>query len=184
MRKTAFPIDKTRQLLEPGPIVLVSAAVGNERNIMTMGWHMMLEYTLVGCFLWDQNHTRSLIEKSGECVINIPTAPLLEKAVAIGNLHGSPAGPDKFELFGLTAGKGKQVKVPLIKECYANIECRLVDRHLIRQYSLFVFEVLHVHIDEAVALPETFHYLGDGKFRLMGSQLKDYKDRFQPDRLE
>ncbi|MFQ6332680.1 flavin reductase family protein [Methylophilus sp. 3sh_L] len=182
--KTDFPVSNTRQLLEPGPIVLISSAHNREQNIMTMGWHMMMEYTLIGCYIWDQNYSRHLIEKSGECVINIPTVELIEKVIDIGNMHHVPKEKDKFELFGLTPRPAKKVNVPLIDECYANIECSLIDKSLIKKYSLFIFEVLHVHIDEQESLPETFHYLGDGQFRIMGDALKSYKDRFQPDRLQ
>ena len=51
-RKKDFPTDKVRRFLEPGPIVLISSAHKSERNIMTLGWHMMLgfEPALVG--LW------------------------------------------------------------------------------------------------------------------------------------
>ena len=45
---------------------------------------------------------------------------------------------DKFEKFGLTAEKGEKVKAPLIAECFANYECKLVDARLIKKYSLFV----------------------------------------------
>ena len=60
-RKEDFPLTKIRRFLEPGPVVLVSSAHKGERNIMTMGWHMMLgfEPALVGCFIWDQNHSFS-----------------------------------------------------------------------------------------------------------------------------
>ncbi len=41
-RKHDFPTDQIRRFLEPGPIVLVSSAWKGERDIMTMGWHMMM----------------------------------------------------------------------------------------------------------------------------------------------
>jgi flavin reductase (DIM6/NTAB) family NADH-FMN oxidoreductase RutF len=182
--KTNFPINDTRQLLEPGPIVLVSSAHNGEQNIMTMGWHMMMEYTLVGCYIWDQNYSRRLIEESGECVINIPTEALIEKAIGIGNSHYSNGGEDKFKKFELTPLAAKTVKAPLISECYANIECRLKDRSLIRKYNLFVFEVQHIHISSEVSVPKTFHYMGNGQFRFLNGKVKSYKALFESDRLE
>jgi hypothetical protein len=52
--KTDFPTDNVRRFLEPGPIVLVSSAHKSETNIMTMGWHMIMEFqpSLVGCYIW------------------------------------------------------------------------------------------------------------------------------------
>lgn len=65
-RKRDFPVADVRRFLEPGPIVLVSSAWKGETNIMTMGWHMVMEFSpsLVGCYIWDQNHSRKLIERS------------------------------------------------------------------------------------------------------------------------
>ncbi|MDD4933994.1 MAG: hypothetical protein PHO89_11105, partial [Methylacidiphilaceae bacterium] len=56
--KTEFPVEKVRRYLEPGPIVLVSSALGEERNILTMGWHTRMEFTpsLVGCVIAEGSH--------------------------------------------------------------------------------------------------------------------------------
>ena len=108
-------------------MVLVSSAHQGRRDIMTMGWHMIMmdEPSLVGCFIWDQNYSRELVQRSKECVINVPENHLVEAVVGIGNSHGSDV--DKFEEFGLTAAKAAKVDAPLIAECYANFECKLID---------------------------------------------------------
>jgi len=54
----------------------------------------------------------------------------------------------------------------LIKECYANFECRLVD--YLARYSFFVFEVEQAHLARAPKYPRTFHYRGDGVFMVSG----------------
>src|SRR5690348_14472876 len=101
-RKTDFPLDDVRRHLEPGPVILVSSSYKGETDIMTMGWHMIMEQqpSLVGCFIWEQNYSFNLIRKSRECVINVPTVDMADKVVGIGNCSG--AGIDKFALFGLT----------------------------------------------------------------------------------
>src|SRR5690606_36170922 len=139
VKKCQLPVSDVRSYLAPGPIVLVSSAYKSEMDIMTMGWHMIMgeDPTLIGCFIWDQNHSFDLIKKSKECVINIPTTKIAETVVKIGNSSGSEI--DKFEEFGLTPEKGKFVEAPLIKECYGSFECKLVDSSLIKKYSLFVF---------------------------------------------
>jgi len=70
-RKTDLPVSMIRRYLEPGPIVLVTSAHGSERNIMTMGWHTVMEFTpsLVGCVIAGGNHSFGLIRRSRECVI-------------------------------------------------------------------------------------------------------------------
>ncbi len=80
--------------------VLLSSAYKDEINIMTMGWHMMMEYDMVGCYIWDKDYSRQLIEKSKECCINIPEVHLLDQTVRIGNSTGAEI--NKFEEFGFT----------------------------------------------------------------------------------
>ncbi len=62
-QKFDFPVSQIRRLLEPGPIVLVSSQFGGERNIMTMGWHTVMEFTpsLVGCIISSSNYSFGLI---------------------------------------------------------------------------------------------------------------------------
>jgi flavin reductase (DIM6/NTAB) family NADH-FMN oxidoreductase RutF len=158
--KENFPVGNVRRFLEPGPIVLVSSAWKGKTNIMTMGWHMMMEYDLVGCFIWDQNHSFELIRRSKECVINVPEFRLIDAVIRIGNTSG--ADTDKFKKFRLTPLAGSKVKAPLIAECYANFECKLIDSSLIKKYSLFVFEVVKAHVATSPKYPETVHYRGDG----------------------
>src|SRR5437762_5177157 len=91
-KKEGFPLAKIRRFLEPGPIVLISSAHRGERNIMTLGWHMMLGFdpALVGCFIWDQNLSFDLVRRSKQCVINLPTVDLIDAVIAIGNTHARP----------------------------------------------------------------------------------------------
>jgi flavin reductase (DIM6/NTAB) family NADH-FMN oxidoreductase RutF len=171
-----------RRFLEPGPIVLVSSAHGGERDIMTMGWHMVMEFSpsLVGTYIWDQDHTRTLVRKSRECVINVPTTELLDIAVGIGNTTGAEI--DKFERFGLTPLPAKKVGAPLIAECFANFECRLRDDKLARKYSLFVWEVVKAHVATSPKYPQTFHYRGDGVFMVSGRNVSRRR-LFKPEML-
>jgi flavin reductase (DIM6/NTAB) family NADH-FMN oxidoreductase RutF len=118
--KKDYPVGSIRRFLEPGPIVLVSSAWKGERNIMTMGWHMVMgfEPSLIGCYIWSENHSFDRVRKSKACVINIPTVDLAPKVVGIGNCSGRDV--DKFAQFGLTAVPGAKVEAPLIGECYAS----------------------------------------------------------------
>jgi len=181
-QKTDFDVNRIRRFLEPGPVVLVSSAHGGERNIMTMGWHMILGDgpSLVGCFIWDRNHSRELIEKSRECVVNLPTFELIDAIIGVGNSHGP--GVDKFVEFGLTPTKAKKVTAPLIAECYANFECRLIDDSRADKYSLFIFECVKAHVAKSPKYPKTVHYRGDGVFMISGEN-KNYRRRFKPEML-
>jgi flavin reductase (DIM6/NTAB) family NADH-FMN oxidoreductase RutF len=168
--------------LEPGPIVLISSAWRGERNIMTLGWHTVLGFvpSLVGCYIWDENHSFELVRRSKECVINVPTVDLIEKVIGIGNCHGGQI--DKFAEFGLTAAPASQVQAPLIAECYANFECKLIDSSLIKKHSLFLFEVVAAHVATKPKYPQTVHYRGDGVFMISGPS-KSYRKMFKPENL-
>lgn len=181
-KKSDFPPAKIRRFLEPGPIVLVSSAYRAERNIMTLGWHMVMEMepSLVGCYIWDENHSHSLIRNSKECVINLPTANMLRTVIDIGNTHGSEV--DKFAEFRLTAVDGVKVGAPLIAECHANFECKLIDTSLIRRYSLFVFQVVKAHVARSPRYPTTVHYRGDGVFMISDRNVS-HRRRFKPQNL-
>jgi flavin reductase (DIM6/NTAB) family NADH-FMN oxidoreductase RutF len=183
MQKRDFPVDDVRRFLEPGPIVLVSSAWKGKTNIMTMGWHMVMgeEPSLVGCFIWDRNHSFEMIRRSRECVINVPTVDLATTVVKIGNTSGRDL--DKFAAFDLTAVPGKKVRAPRILECYANFECRLVDSSLINRYSLFVFEVVKGYARTTPKFPKTLHYRGDGLFMIAGPTVGRFRRGFRPEML-
>lgn len=181
--KKDFPVSNVRRFLEPGPIVLVSSAWKDKTNIMTMGWHMIMEFepSLIGCYIWSENASRNMIQKSKECVINIPTVDIAATVVKIGNCSGRDV--NKFETFNLTPVPGKKVEAPLIKECYANFECKLVDSSLIKKYSLFVFEVVKAHVAVSPKFPKTIHYRGDGLFMVAGPTIGTFRKFFRPENL-
>lgn len=180
--KKDFPTHKIRRFLEPGPIVLVSSCWRDKVNIMTMGWHTVLEFSpaLMGCLISSGNHSFEMVRKSKECVINIPTVDLIKEVIGIGNSTGSDI--DKFKKFKLTAENAAIVNAPLIKECYANFECKLIDDHLLSKYNFFIFEVLKAHAPTIPKYPQTIHYTGDGVFMISGKHV-NYKKRFKPENL-
>jgi flavin reductase (DIM6/NTAB) family NADH-FMN oxidoreductase RutF len=180
--KGDFPVSDIRRFLEPGPVVLVTSAYDGETNIMTMGWHMVMEFSpsLVACMIAGGNHSFGLVRKSGECVINVPTVDLAEAVVGVGNCSGSRV--DKFARFALTAQPAEEVAAPLVAECHANLECRLVDGSLVDKFNVFVFEVVKAHARARPKYPRTLHYRGEGMFMLSGASA-NYRRKFRPDML-
>jgi flavin reductase (DIM6/NTAB) family NADH-FMN oxidoreductase RutF len=180
--KKDFPVSGIRRFLEPGPIVLVSSAWNGKANIMTMGWHTVLEFepSLVGCMLWDGNYSFELVRKSKECVINVPTVDLVKQVAGIGNCSG--ADVDKFARFKLTPVTADKVAAPLIKECYANFECKVVDASMVGKYNFFVVEVVKAHVAASPRLPTTVHYRGDGQFMVSGREIS-LRRHFKPQNL-
>lgn len=172
MKKRTFPLSRVYQLLEPGPVVMVTTARKGRANIMTMSWHTMMEFEppLVGCVVSNQNHTFGILKATRECVINIPTVELAAKVVGCGNTSGRSV--DKFKAFGLTATPASQVSAPLIGECYANLECCVVDTRMVAKYNFFVLEVLKAWIDPLRKDPKTLHHRGNGVFMVAGRSIK------------
>lgn len=181
-KKKDFPVWKIRRYLEPGPVVLVSSHWKGLNNIMTMGWHTVMEFSpsRIGCFITSANYSYELIRKSRECVINIPTAAIINEVIGIGNCSGSEV--DKFEKFKLTPEPAAKVKAPLIRECYANFECKVADTSLLRKYSFFILEVAKAHVPSSPEYPTTVHYRGEGVFMISG-KLKSYRRKFKSQNL-
>jgi len=181
--KLDYPVSRIRRYLEPGPIVMVSSALDGRRNIMTMGWHMVMEFSpsLVGCIIAGGNYSFDLIRKSRECVINLPTTALTDTVVGVGNTTGAEV--DKFRKFGLTPQPATRVKAPLIAECHANFECRLADDALVDKYNFFIFEVVKAHVARSPKHPETLHYTGDGVFMVSG-RIISRRRLFRPELLD
>lgn len=181
-RKADVPVEKVRRYLEPGPIVLVSSFWNGRRNIMTMGWHTVMEFSpsLVGCVISSANYSFEMVRRSRECVINVPTTALTDEVIGIGNTTGAEI--DKFEHFGLTAGRAEKVKAPLIRECYANFECRLADDSLVGKYNFFIWEVVKARAAVSPKYPQTLHYTGDGVFMVSG-KIISRRRQFRPEML-
>lgn len=155
-------MNKAFTLIEPGPVVMVTTSDDRGRhNIMTISWHMVMDFTPRFALLtgpW--NYSYAALRKTGECVLAIPTVDLLETVISVGTTSGSDI--DKFAAFGLTPAKATEVKAPLIRECYANIECMVVD--YIEQHDMFVLDAMKAWIRHDLPEKRIFHYRGDGTF--------------------
>jgi len=170
-----LPLDKAFRLIEPGPVVILTTAREGKPNIMTMSWHMVVDFTpLIGCIIssWDYSYT-ALCETK-ECVLAIPTVDLANKVVDIGNCSGREV--DKFKTFGLTPKPAGEVRAPLIAECLANLECRVLDDSLAAKYDLFILQGVKAWIDPARKERRTLHANGNGTFVVDGRTL-DLKKR-------
>lgn len=172
MVKKTFPLSRVYQLLEPGPVVLVTTAHKGKANIMTQSWHTMMEFDppLVGCVIGGNSYSFDALVKTRECVLNIPSLELAKQVVGIGNCSGKKA--DKFSKFHLTPLPAAQVAPPLIAECYANLECRVADTRMVNKYNFFVLEVVKAWIDPSMKKPRTLHHRGKGVFMVAGDTIK------------
>lgn len=172
MAKRSLPLSKVYGLLEPGPVVLLGTSHKGRANVMTMSWHVMMEFVppLIGCVVSGRDFSFTALKSTRQCTLNLPTAEWAAQVVGCGNTSGRSV--DKFKAYGLTPAPASLVAAPLIAECYANLECKVVDTRLVNRYNFFVLEVVKAWIDPAVKDPRTLHHRGYGAFMVAGETIK------------
>jgi flavin reductase (DIM6/NTAB) family NADH-FMN oxidoreductase RutF len=175
---------KPLPLVYPNPVVLVTTLDANKRtNIITL--------TLVGAVCWEppiigigvgkNQHSRILIEKCGEFVVNIPKAEMLRDVEYCGLVSGRNA--DKCAKTSFTLVPSTKVKPSMIEECPANLECKVKRKIPLGSNTLFLAEVVCLHVDKTILDEKGGVNLGKAKpimFNLtksywgIGEKLADY----------
>jgi flavin reductase (DIM6/NTAB) family NADH-FMN oxidoreductase RutF len=161
-------LSKAFTLLESGPVVFVTTTDGRKHNVMTISWTMVVDFTPVFAITtgpW--NYSYAALRESRECVLAVPAADLINRVVGVGTCSG--ADTDKFEKFGLTRMEGRHVRAPLIRECLANIECRVID--IVKRHNIVVLEGVAAYIDGSRKEKRTIHAVGDGTFIVDGPKI-------------
>ena len=161
-------LGKAFTLMESGPVVLVTTNDGRKDNVMTISWTMVIGFSPAFAITtgpW--NNSYAALRTTKECVIAIPTVDLIDKVVGIGTCSGKET--DKFAKFALTPVKARHVRAPLIKECIANIECRVVD--IVKRHDIVVLEGVAAYFDSVRAEKRMIHAVGDGTFIVDGRRI-------------
>ncbi|MCD6263350.1 flavin reductase family protein [Candidatus Bathyarchaeota archaeon] len=119
-------------------------------NIITLRMYMPISFDppLVCIGVSPKRYSHDLIAESGEFVVNVPSIDLMEAVHFCGTRSGREV--DKFAETGLTPIPARAVRPPLIKECFAHLECRVVDQHVCGDHTLFVGEIVAASIEEEV----------------------------------
>lgn len=167
-----LPLSEAYQLIEPGPVALLATARQGKINVMTFSWHMMVEFEppLVACVVSAGNFSFAALRATGECVIAVPDARLASKVVKVGNSSGRDV--DKFTAFGLTPVPAASVQAPLIAECFANLECRVMNDAWVERYNVFMLEVVKAWVEGDRARRKMLHHQGYGRFAVDGRALQ------------
>ncbi|AEA47612.1 flavin reductase family protein [Archaeoglobus veneficus] len=125
------------------PIRTYLIVSGTEKpNVMTADWVVPLSFNppMLGVAIGHSRYTHRLIKEHGEFVVAVPTLELLREVWMAGTISG--AERDKCEILALTFVPSKKVSVPSIKECQANIECRVVKDVETGDHTFFVGEIV------------------------------------------
>lgn len=172
MKKKSLKLSEVYRLIEPGPVVLVTTSHKGRSNIMAMSWHTMMEFEppIIGCIISNRNFSYLALTATQECVLNIPTSKIISRVVACGNTSGRKT--NKFKDLRLTPVPASRVAPPLIKECYANLECKVIDTTFEDKYNFFVLEVIKAWIDRSIKHARTIHHMGRGTFMIGGKTVR------------
>ncbi|CUS76329.1 NADH-FMN oxidoreductase RutF, flavin reductase (DIM6/NTAB) family [Candidatus Kryptonium thompsonii] len=171
--KREISLDKANRLLNIGGVVLITAKFGDRDNVTPVAWNVPVskEPALVAVAIAPERFIYELIEKSKEFAINLPTLKILKEVYFCGKNSGRDV--DKFERTKLTREKAKFISAPLIKECIANIECKVESIYPAGDHNLIIGKVLRAIVEEKlfddhlkVNLEEakTIHHLGGSLF--------------------
>jgi len=78
----------------------------------------------------------------------VPTMEIVKETLFCGRISGTER--DKFKGTHLTPLRAKKVRAPIIKECVAHLECKLVRKIKTGDHTLFVGQVLAAYANEGV----------------------------------
>ncbi|MCL2358680.1 MAG: flavin reductase family protein [Nitrososphaerota archaeon] len=149
--KTPINLSVVTRLLHPMHTVLVSCA-GNasKPNIITLAWAMPASSNppLLAVSIAPTRHSHTLIEESGEFIVNIPALENLQAVYACGSLTGRSF--DKFKKTNLNPIPGKKVKAPAIRECIAHLECEVDGQFTTGDHTLFVGKIVEAYADMGI----------------------------------
>ena len=111
-------------------------------NIITLGWKMRTSFAppMLAVSVGKNRYTHRLIEKEKEFVLAFPGESLAEAVLFCGTHSGQEV--NKFKEAGLTALPASVVRAPLIEECVANFECRVIGKLGTGDHTIFAGEVL------------------------------------------
>ena len=147
---------KPHRPVYPSPAALITSVGEDGRaNIVTLGECFNVSIArpvILGIAIRTVTHSYRLIRETGEFVVNMPTAAILDKVDGVGSVSGRDC--DKFEHFGLTPLPATHVRPPLIAECPVNVECRVLSEQEAGDHQLFLGEALAEHVDEDVLGPD------------------------------
>jgi len=135
-------------LVGPKPTVLVTCVdEGGKPNIITIAAVTAASHEppMFVIAIRHDRYSHQLVERTKEFVINVPTTNLVEQTNLCGRISGRDV--DKFKEAKISAVQGKVVKAPLIAECPINIECKVVDSIKPGTHTLYVGQVVAVHVE-------------------------------------
>jgi flavin reductase (DIM6/NTAB) family NADH-FMN oxidoreductase RutF len=151
----------------PCSVVLLSAGTKEKRDAMTATAMFVAEdLPLLTISLAKTSTCRDLIEKTGECVLNVASTDQVDLARKLGATHGRDI--DKFAEFQIPVAKAAKIKAPAIGGSFANLECKVITSHQAGNCVVYLAEVVACSVDDKQT-PMVWHR---GKFFAVDKEIK------------
>jgi len=130
----------------PCSVVLLSVGTKEEKDAMTATAMFVAENLPLLTISLSKNSTcHDLIEKTGECALNVASTGQTGLAAKLGAIHGREV--DKFKEFKIPVEKASKIKSPLIAGSFANLECKVITSHQAGNYIVYLVEVVAYKVD-------------------------------------
>ena len=136
-------------MLYPVPAVMISVQrPGEKPNIITVAWAGTInsDPAMVSISVRKERYSYQILKETGEFVVNLTNRDLVFATDYCGVKSGRDV--DKFAELGLTPFPSDKVGCPGILESPVNIECRVVESKELGTHTIFMAEVLSVHVDD------------------------------------
>ncbi len=154
--------------------LITTGEMEGRSNIIALSFVMPVskEPPLLACAISRDAYSSSLIKSTGEFAVNVPGSGLKGKIYFCGSHTGYKL--DKFKETGLTPKSARSIKAPVIDECVAFMECRLIKDVETGDKTLFIGRVLEAYADEVIVKGNTKMEYAGGDF-----PRKVYSTRFR-----
>lgn len=132
-------------LVYPIPTVLIGAVVDDKPNFATIGNCGIISVVPSVMYIsMDKKHyTNKGIRENGVFSINIPSADLVKKVDHCGLVSGNKI--DKSQIFECFYEAND--KIPMIKECPINMECKVIKSFDIYDMEVFIGEIIETYVN-------------------------------------
>lgn len=133
-------------LVYPLPAVLIGAVVNDKANFATIGncGIVSVKPSVVYVSMEKKHYTNKGIIKNQAFSINIPCAGLAEKVDYCGIVTGN--NEDKSQIFDCFFENND--KIPLIKQCPINMECKVIQTMDIYDMDVFIAEIVETYVNQ------------------------------------
>jgi len=141
---------KGSALLAPVPSVIVTCGTMEKANIITIGWTGVVSTRPARVYISvrPERHSHSIIKESGEFVINLTPASLVEVCDYVGTVTGRCV--DKLKKTGLSLIESKEVSAPTLADSPLSLECKVISVESHGSHDMFIADVVQVSVDESL----------------------------------